>query len=200
MTRCLKRSFDLIVALVVLISLSPLILILAILIRINLGSPILFVQERPGLFGKSFFLYKFRSMRDERDANGELLPDRERLGRFGAALRAASLDELPQLFNVIKGEMALVGPRPLLVQYLPLYSSEQKRRHDVRPGITGWAQINGRNNLTWKQKFDLDVWYVDNWSLALDLKILYWTVKKVLVREGVSKDGQVTTEPFDGTN
>lgn len=187
-----------IVAAAGLILLSPLLGILALLVRFKLGSPVFFRQERPGLNEKIFLLYKFRSMRDAVDSSGKPLPDSERLTKFGKLLRASSLDELPELFNVLKGEMSLVGPRPLLVKYLPLYSSEQHRRHEVLPGITGWAQVNGRNAISWEEKFRLDVWYVDHWSLLLDLKILFLTVKKVFIREGISADNQATTEEFHG--
>jgi len=196
----MKRIIDFLVALTVLLILFPVIVIVALLIRFKLGSPILFTQERPGQGGKIFKMMKFRSMLDAKDKHGNLLPDNERMTKFGAFLRSTSLDELPGLFNVIKGDMSLVGPRPLLVQYLPLYSIEQARRHNVRPGITGWAQVNGRNAISWEQKFELDVWYVDNKSFILDLKILFLTVKKVFVREGISADGHVTIEPFKGSN
>ncbi|MBA6409127.1 sugar transferase [Pseudoalteromonas sp. 5Ae-yellow] len=196
----MKRLFDFLVALCVLLILFPIIIVVAILIRFKLGSPILFTQNRPGLNGKVFKMMKFRSMLDGKDKHGNLLPDDERMTKFGTFLRSTSLDELPGLFNVLKGDMSLVGPRPLLVQYLPLYSSEQARRHNVRPGITGWAQVNGRNAISWGQKFKLDVWYVDNQSFLLDIKILLLTVKKVFVREGISADGHVTIEPFKGSN
>ena len=195
----MKRLFDSIVALTALLILLPVIILVAVLIRFKLGSPILFTQERPGLNGKVFKMMKFRTMLDGKDKYGNLLPDNERMTKFGAFLRSTSLDELPGLFNVLKGDMSLVGPRPLLVQYLPLYSAEQARRHNVRPGITGWAQVNGRNAISWDQKFKLDVWYVDNQSFLLDLKILLLTVKKVFVREGISADGHVTIEPFKGS-
>jgi lipopolysaccharide/colanic/teichoic acid biosynthesis glycosyltransferase len=195
----MKRLFDLLVALSALIVLLPVIIITAILVRIKLGSPILFTQERPGLNGKSFKMMKFRSMLDATDKHGNQLPDDQRMTSFGGFLRSASLDELPGLFNVLKGDMSLVGPRPLLVQYLPLYNEKQARRHNVRPGITGWAQVNGRNAISWEQKFSFDVWYVENQSFWLDLKILLLTVKKVFVREGISADGHVTIEPFKGT-
>ena len=196
----IKRTFDILVSCLGLILLSPLLLVLALLVRINLGSPVFFCQERPGLHGKIFRLYKFRSMRDAVDKNGNELPDEERLSTFGKLLRASSLDELPELFNVLKGEMSLVGPRPLLVKYLPLYSPEQSRRHNVLPGITGWAQINGRNAISWDEKFRLDVWYVDHWSPLLDLKILFLTVKKVFIHEGISAADQATTEEFRGNS
>tara|TARA_R110001606_G_scaffold195473_2_gene343128 strand:+ start:11463 stop:12059 length:597 start_codon:yes stop_codon:yes gene_type:complete len=196
----MKRLFDFLIALCAILTLLPVIIIVALLIRFKLGSPILFTQDRPGLNGKIFKMMKFRSMLDAKDKQGNLLPDEERMTQFGAFLRSTSLDELPGLFNVLKGDMSLVGPRPLLVQYLPLYSPEQARRHNVRPGITGWAQVNGRNAISWEQKFKLDVWYVDNQSLLLDFKILLLTVKKVFVREGISADGHVTIEPFKGSN
>ena len=195
----LKRTFDIAVSALGLIILSPLLLVLALLVRINLGAPVFFRQERPGLHEKIFRLYKFRSMKDAVDAQGRELPDEERLGKFGRLLRASSLDELPELFNVLKGEMSLVGPRPLLVKYLPLYNEEQHRRHDVLPGITGWAQVNGRNAISWEEKFRLDVWYVDHWSPLLDLNILFLTVKKVLVHEGISAENQATMEEFRGS-
>lgn len=195
----MKRIFDFIVALCALVALLPVVIFVALLIRIKLGSPILFTQERPGLNGKIFKMMKFRTMLDGKDKEGNLLPDDQRMTKFGAFLRSTSLDELPGLFNVLKGDMSLVGPRPLLVQYLPLYNKEQSRRHNVRPGITGWAQVNGRNAISWDEKFELDVWYVDNQSFLLDLKILFLTVKKVFVREGISADGHVTIEPFKGS-
>ncbi|WP_350546467.1 sugar transferase [Pseudoalteromonas sp. 5-MNA-CIBAN-0065] len=196
----MKRLFDFLVALFALLTLLPVIIVVAVLIRFKLGSPILFTQDRPGLNGEIFKMMKFRTMLDGKDKQGNLLPDDERMTKFGAFLRSTSLDELPGLFNVLKGDMSLVGPRPLLVQYLPLYSPEQARRHNVRPGITGWAQVNGRNAISWEQKFKFDVWYVDNQSLLLDFKILLLTVKKVFVREGISADGHVTIEPFKGSN
>ena len=195
----IKRIFDVTVSALGLILLSPLLLILAILVRINLGSPVFFRQERPGLNEKIFMLYKFRSMKDALDSKGNLLPDEARLSRFGKLLRASSLDELPELFNVLKGEMSLVGPRPLLVKYLELYSPEQHRRHEVLPGITGWAQVNGRNALGWEERFRMDVWYVDHWTPLLDLKILLMTVKKVFVHEGISAENQATMEEFKGS-
>ena len=196
----IKRSFDILASALGLIILSPLLLILAVLVRLNLGSPVFFRQERPGLHEKIFNLYKFRSMRDAVDKNGNELPDEQRLSKFGKLLRASSLDELPELFNVLKGDMSLVGPRPLLVKYLPLYNAEQHRRHDVLPGITGWAQVHGRNAISWEEKFRLDVWYVDNWSPWLDLKILLMTVKKVFIHEGISAENQATTEEFHGNS
>ncbi|WMS94902.1 sugar transferase [Pseudoalteromonas sp. HL-AS2] len=196
----IKRLFDFITALSAVFVLLPVIIFVAVLIRFKLGSPILFTQDRPGLNDKIFKMMKFRTMLDGKDKHGNLLPDDERMTKFGAFLRSTSLDELPGLFNVLKGDMSLVGPRPLLVQYLPLYSIEQARRHNVRPGITGWAQVNGRNAISWDKKFKLDVWYVDNQSFLLDMKILLLTVKKVFVREGISADGHVTIEPFKGSN
>ena len=194
-----KRAFDLLVTLPVLILLAPVLGVIALLVRLKLGRPVLFSQARPGLNGEIFTLHKFRSMRDAFDADGHPLPDAARLTRFGRILRAASLDELPELWNVLRGEMSLVGPRPLLVQYLERYTPEQARRHAVLPGITGWAQINGRNVLTWEEKFRLDVWYVDHWTPGLDLKILVLTVWKVLRREGISARGQATAGEFMGT-
>lgn len=194
----IKRAFDMIVSALGLIIFSPLLLVLALLVRINLGTPVFFRQERPGLHEKIFSLYKFRSMRDAVDKSGNELPDEQRLSKFGRLLRASSLDELPELFNVLKGDMSLVGPRPLLVKYIPLYSPEQHRRHEVLPGITGWAQIHGRNAISWEEKFRLDVWYVDHWSPWLDLKILFMTVKKVFIHEGISAENQATTEEFHG--
>ncbi|HAS8501779.1 TPA: sugar transferase [Vibrio vulnificus] len=194
----MKRLFDFLVSLTALILLSPIIALVAWKIRKNLGSPVLFRQTRPGLNGKPFEMVKFRTMKDAVDAQGNPLPDSERMTPFGDKLRNSSLDELPELWNVLKGEMSLVGPRPLLMQYLPLYSPEQARRHEVRPGVTGWAQINGRNAISWEEKFKLDVWYVDNRSFWLDIKILFLTVKKVFVKEGISAEGHVTTEYFKG--
>lgn len=196
----MKRLFDLLVALCALLTLLPIIIIVAILINFRLGSPILFTQVRPGLNGKVFKMMKFRTMLDGYDKHGNLLPDNQRMTEFGTFLRSTSLDELPGLFNVLKGDMSLVGPRPLLAQYLPLYNTEQARRHNVRPGITGWAQVNGRNAISWEQKFRLDVWYVDNQSFWLDIKILLLTIKKVFVREGINADGHVTIEPFKGSH
>lgn len=194
----MKRFFDFLVSFFALIILSPLILFLAILIRIKLGSPIFFIQNRPGLNSVVFKMIKFRTMLGSKNKNGELLSDDDRMTRFGAFLRSTSLDELPGLFNVLKGDMSLVGPRPLLVQYLPLYNKDQARRHLVRPGITGWAQVNGRNAIDWEEKFKLDAWYVDNQSLKLDLKILLITIKKVFMRESINADGHATIEPFSG--
>jgi len=194
-----KRLFDLLLAVPTLVVLSPLLTVLALLVRVNLGAPVLFRQTRPGLHGKPFILYKFRTMTDARDAQGNLLPDAERLTAFGRFLRATSLDELPELWNVLKGDMSLVGPRPLLMQYLDRYTPEQARRHEVRPGITGWAQVNGRNALTWEQKFALDVWYVDHVSFWLDIKIIALTFWKILKREGINQPGQATAEEFFGS-
>lgn len=194
----LKRTFDFITALVALIVISPLVVLLALLVRLFLGAPILFSQIRPGLHGQAFTVYKFRTMTDEKDASGALLPDDVRLTPFGLFLRRSSLDELPQLFNVLKGDVSLVGPRPLLMEYLPLYTPEQAKRHLVRPGITGWAQVNGRNAISWERKFELDVWYVDNQSFLLDMKILFLTVKKVLIKEGISAQGMETMPRFEG--
>lgn len=194
-----KRALDL--ALVCLSSfiLVPVMACIALLVRLKLGAPVLFRQQRPGLHGKPFTLYKFRTMTDARDAQGALLPDAERLTRFGRFLRSTSLDELPEFFNVLKGDMNLVGPRPLLMQYLDRYTPEQARRHEVRPGITGWAQVNGRNAITWEDKFRLDVWYVDHWSLWLDIQIIFLTVWKVFKREGISQPGHATAEEFMGS-
>ncbi|WP_279130997.1 sugar transferase [Photobacterium phosphoreum] len=196
----MKRSFDIIASTLALILLSPVIAITAYFIHKKLGSPVLFLQVRPGLKGKPFEMIKFRTMKDAVDKNGQALPDSERLTSFGAKLRSTSLDELPGLWNVLKGDMSLVGPRPLLMQYLPLYNQDQNRRHDVRPGVTGWAQINGRNAIGWNEKFKFDVWYVDNQSLWLDIKILLLTIKKVFIKEGISADGHETTYPFNGNN
>lgn len=194
-----KRLFDIVASVAGLIVLSPVIVLVAYLIRKRLGSPILFRQVRPGLGGKPFEMVKFRTMRDALDANGNPLPDSERMTDFGRFLRSSSLDELPELWNVLKGDMSLVGPRPLLMEYLPLYDLIQVRRHDARPGVTGWAQINGRNALSWEEKFKLDVWYVDNQSLWLDLKIIFLTVKKVLIRDGISAEGEATMTKFTGS-
>jgi lipopolysaccharide/colanic/teichoic acid biosynthesis glycosyltransferase len=194
-----KRLMDIALSSIGLLLLAPLALVLAMLVRARFGSPVLFRQERPGLHGKPFTILKFRTMTDECDESGNLLPDDRRLTRFGRFLRASSMDELPELWNVLRGDMSLVGPRPLLMEYLPLYTTEQARRNEVRPGITGWAQVNGRNALNWEEKFKLDVWYVDNQSLWLDLKILFLTVKKVLVREGISGEGHATMERFRGS-
>lgn len=195
----MKRSLDLFCALLALLLLCPIIVMVAFLVRIKLGAPILFKQTRPGKNGKPFAMVKFRTMLDAVDQNGNPLPDSARLTPFGKKLRASSIDELPELWNVLKGEMSLVGPRPLLMEYLPLYNQEQYRRHEVKPGITGWAQVNGRNAITWEDKFKLDVWYVDNQSWWLDIKILFLTVKKVWVKEGISADGEATMSKFTGT-
>tara|TARA_R110000868_G_scaffold349937_1_gene611231 strand:+ start:2641 stop:3249 length:609 start_codon:yes stop_codon:yes gene_type:complete len=195
----LKRLFDTSAAAFGLLLLAPIVLIVAVKVSRTLGSPILFRQARPGLNGKPFEMIKFRTMKDALDADGNPLPDSERLTAFGQFLRSSSLDELPELWNVLKGDMSLVGPRPLLMEYLPLYSAEQCRRHDARPGITGWAQINGRNALSWEEKFKLDVWYVDNRSLWLDIRILFLTVKKVLIRDGISAEGEATMPRFIGS-
>lgn len=194
----MKRFFDFSIAFIALILLSLIMLITAGKIRKSLGSPVLFKQKRPGLNGQPFYMFKFRSMKDSVDEDGNLLPDEERLTPFGHKLRASSLDELPGLINVLKGDMSLVGPRPLLVEYLPLYNEEQAKRHDVRPGITGWAQVNGRNAISWEDKFKLDVWYVANRTFWLDLKILFLTVKKVFLKDGISADGEATMPPFIG--
>ncbi|MEZ8802821.1 sugar transferase [Vibrio splendidus] len=196
----MKRLFDFLASLIALILLAPVIALVAWKIRKNLGSPVLFRQTRPGLNGKPFEMVKFRSMKDAVDANGNPLPDDERMTPFGDKLRSSSLDELPGLWNVLKGDMSLVGPRPLLVQYLPLYNKEQARRHDVRPGITGWAQINGRNAISWEDKFALDVWYVYNQTFLLDMKILFLTVKKVFIKEGISAEGEATMPAFKGNS
>ena len=195
-----KRIFDLLVAATALLLMAPLLLALSLLVRLILGAPVLFVQVRPGLGGRPFRLYKFRTMTGARAESGRLLQDEARLTRFGAWLRATSLDELPELWNVIRGDMSLVGPRPLLMEYLPLYSPEQARRHEVPPGITGWAQINGRNNIAWSEKFRLDVWYVDNRSFLLDLRILLMTTLQVLRRDGIAKSGYASTDYFAGNS
>jgi len=194
----IKRLFDLVAAISLLIILSPLLILIGIMVRMRIGSPALFRQTRPGLRGSPFTIYKFRTMTDERDDEGNLLPDGKRLTLLGRFLRKTSLDELPELFNVMKGDMSVVGPRPLLMQYLDRYTSEQARRHEVRPGITGWAQVNGRNAISWDEKFKLDVWYVDNMSLGLDMKIIAITIWKILKREGINQPGQTTAEEFKG--
>lgn len=196
----MKRLFDIIASTFALILLSPVIIITAYFIHKKLGSPVLFRQVRPGLKGKPFEMIKFRTMKDAVDKNGQALPDSERLTSFGIKLRSTSLDELPGLWNVLKGDMSLVGPRPLLMQYLPLYNQEQTRRHDVRPGVTGWAQINGRNAIGWNEKFKFDVWYVDNQSLWLDIKILLLTIKRVFLKDGITAVGCQTTTAFTGNN
>lgn len=197
--RSLKRALDFVLSLVGLVLLSPLLAILAALVYLEVGRPVIFRQQRPGWKGRPFIIYKFRTMRDLRDSEGRLLDDAARLTRFGRFFRSTSLDELPELFNVLKGDMSLVGPRPLLMEYLDRYTPEQARRHDVRPGITGWAQVHGRNALSWEEEFDLDVWYVDHWSLWLDIKILFMTVGSVLRREGISQPGRATRDYFLGT-
>lgn len=195
----IKRILDFILSLFAIIVLSPILLIVAILVRTKLGSPIIFKQQRPGKDEKIFTLYKFRTMTDEKDEHGNLLPDDVRLTKFGKLLRSTSLDELPELFNILKGDMSIVGPRPLLVRYLPLYNEEQKHRHDVRPGFTGYAQVNGRNTLSWEDKFSLDVEYVNSISFSLDAKIVLKTIKVVLCREGIASDTSITMEEFRGT-
>ena len=194
-----KRLLDLSIALIGLIILSPLMILISILVAVFLGRPIFFRQKRPGFHGKIFKILKFRSMNEKTDESNQLLPDKDRLTKFGQFLRTTSLDELPELFNILLGDMSIVGPRPLLISYLPLYNPHQMRRHDVLPGLTGWAQVNGRNALTWEEKFDLDVWYVDHWSFGLDLKIMMLTMVKVIKREGISQPGQATSDPFKGT-
>jgi lipopolysaccharide/colanic/teichoic acid biosynthesis glycosyltransferase len=195
----LKRGFDILVAASALVLMAPLLLAIALVVRWRLGSPVLFVQQRPGLGGRPFRIVKFRTMIDARRADDTVASDAERLTPFGRFLRSTSLDELPELYNVLVGDMSLVGPRPLLMEYLPLYDAHQRRRHEVRPGITGWAQVNGRNAISWERKFDLDVWYVDNASFALDLKILWLTLWRVLRREGISGAGSATAERFTGS-
>ena len=195
----IKRAFDILISLAALLLLWPVLLVLAVLVRVKLGPPALFRQQRPGLHGRPFTMLKFRTMTDARDTQGNLLPDGERLSSFGRSLRSTSLDELPELINVLAGDMSLVGPRPLLMRYLDRYTPEQMRRHEVRPGITGWAQVNGRNAITWDQKFALDIWYVDHHSLRLDMRILWLTVRNVLRREGISQAGEATMEEFLGT-
>lgn len=197
--RFIKRPMDFILSFVAIILLSPVLLIVAILVRLKLGSPIIFKQKRPGLDEKIFTMYKFRTMTDEKDENGDLLEDSVRLTKFGRLLRASSLDELPELFNILKGEMSIVGPRPLLVQYLGLYNEHQRRRHNVRPGLSGHAQVNGRNGISWEDKFNLDVEYVDHVSFIGDWKIIFVTIKKVFIKEGISSETAVTMEPFSGT-
>lgn len=195
----MKRSMDLIISLMILIAFSPILLVVGVMVRFKMGSPILFTQVRPGLNGKPFNLYKFRTMVDLKDSNGELLSDELRLTKFGIFLRKLSLDEFPQLINVVKGEMSLVGPRPLLMEYLSLYTKAQMQRHDVKPGITGWAQVNGRNAITWEEKFKFDIWYVKNFSVIVDLKILFLTVIKVIKKEDINQQGQATIEKFKGS-
>lgn len=196
-----KRVLDFCISLIALICISPILLVVTIWLHFaNKGAGAFFLQERPGKDAKIFKVIKFKTMTDERDADGNLLPDKVRLTKVGRFVRSTSIDELPQLVNVLKGDMALIGPRPLRTYYLPLYSEEQRHRHDVRPGITGWAQVNGRNNISWTKKFELDVWYVRHLSFLLDVRILFMTVKKVFIREGISKDGMATTEAFNGHN
>lgn len=196
----IKRTFDIVAAIGGLIVFSPIIIVVAILVRVNLGSPILFIQDRVGKNNKIFKMMKFRTMKDGVDKYGNLLPDGERLTNFGKILRSTSLDELPELINILKGDMSLIGPRPLLVEYLPLYNEEQKRRHDVLPGLTGWAQINGRNSISWGEKFKLDVYYVNNWSMWLDIKIFLLTFSKLFKRNGINQEGMATAVKFDGSN
>lgn len=199
--RYFKRLLDFLIVLCILILIWPILLLITIWLHFaNKGAGAFFFQERPGKDERIFKVIKFKTMTDERDENGKLLPDAVRLTKVGRFVRSTSIDELPQLINVLKGDMALIGPRPLMPKYLPLYSPEQRRRHKVRPGITGWAQVNGRNNISWTKKFKLDVWYVDHCSFALDVKIIFMTIKKVLFREDISKEGEATTVPFDGTN
>jgi lipopolysaccharide/colanic/teichoic acid biosynthesis glycosyltransferase len=199
--RFFKRFLDFAFSLCILLVLSTFLLIIIIILHFtNKGAGVFFTQSRPGKDAKIFKIIKFKTMTDERDSDGKLLPDDVRLTKTGSLVRSLSIDELPQLINVLKGDMALIGPRPLVPQYVSLYSQEQYRRHEVRPGITGWAQINGRNDISWKQKFEYDVWYVNHLSFALDAKIFFLTIKKVFVREGISKEGMTTTNPFDGTN
>ncbi|MFC2564588.1 MAG: sugar transferase [Neisseria sp.] len=200
MSKFFKRLFDIIASASGLIFLSPVFLILIYLIRKNLGEPVFFTQERPGKDGKPFKMIKFRSMRDAVDKDGNPLPDSERLTPFGKKLRAASLDELPELWNVLKGDMSLVGPRPLLMSYLPLYNDFQFRRHEMRPGVTGWAQVNGRNAISWDEKFAYDIWYIDHFSLWFDMKILFLTIKKVFIKEGISAEGEATMPYFTGND
>lgn len=195
----IKRILDIISSLLAIIILSPLLAVTAVLVKIKLGSPVLFKQERPGKDEKIFTLMKFRTMTDERDENGELLPDEVRLTKFGKFLRSTSIDELPELFNILKGDMSVIGPRPLLVEYIPRYNEHQHRRHEVRPGLSGWAQVNGRNTVSWEDKFDMDVHYVDNYSFAMDVKILFMTVLNVLKKEGISSETSATMEVFMGT-
>ena len=195
----IKRLLDFTLSLLALIVLSPILLITAILVRVKLGSPVIFSQERPGRDEKIFKLYKFRSMTDQRNADGELLPDEQRLTHFGKMLRSTSLDELPELWNILRGDMSIVGPRPLLVKYLPLYNAHQARRHAVTPGLTGYAQVHGRNAISWEEKFDLDVYYLDHISFALDVKIIFMTVRCVFAHEGISAEGNATMEAFTGT-
>jgi len=198
MKHLVKRVMDILLSIICLILFLPIMILIAILIYLNMGSPVIFRQLRPGFHGKPFYIYKFRTMKDLRDENGNLLPDEQRLTRFGAFLRSTSLDELPELINVLKGDMSLVGPRPLPTRYLPRYNEFQMRRHEVKPGITGWTQVKGRNSLSWEEKFKLDVWYVDHWSILLDLYIIVLTIWKVLKHEGISAVGHVTMPEFKG--
>ncbi|MCS0670401.1 sugar transferase [Cytobacillus firmus] len=195
----IKRLMDILLSMIAITVLSPVLIVVALLVRIKLGSPVLFKQQRPGLNGKVFMMFKFRSMTDERDEDGELLPDNIRLTKFGRFLRSTSLDELPELFNILKGDMSIIGPRPLLVQYLPLYTEYQKRRHEVRPGLSGLAQVSGRNTISWEEKFNLDVEYVNRVSFINDLKIIFLTIKKVFIREGINSETAATMELFTGT-
>lgn len=197
--RFIKRAMDFILSFIAIVILSPILLVVALLVRVKLGSPVVFKQNRPGLNENVFMMYKFRTMTDERDETGELLPDSVRLTKFGRLLRSTSLDELPELFNILKGDMSIIGPRPLLVQYLPLYNEHQKRRHEVRPGLSGLAQVSGRNAISWEEKFNLDVEYINNVSFIGDWKIIVLTIKKVFVREGINSEASVTMEPFSGT-
>lgn len=199
MYKTLKRLLDFLIALVMLVVLVPVLLVLSVLVYLRLGYPVFFTQLRPGHKGKPFRIIKFRTMTNEKDKNGKLKPNNQRHTNFGRFLRSTSLDELPELINVLKGDMSIVGPRPLLMQYLPLYNDFQKRRHEVRPGITGWAQVNGRNTISWEEKFEMDVWYVDNISFLLDLKIVFLTIRKVFSREGINQNEQTTMEPFKGS-
>ena len=194
----MKRAFEFVLASMAILFLLPIFLIISIMVLLNMGTPILFEQSRPGLNSKTFKIYKFRTMTNKYDKNGNLLEDKERLSNFGSFLRSTSLDELPTLWNVVCGNMSFVGPRPLLIEYLPLYSKDQARRHDVRPGITGWAQVNGRNAISWNEKFELDIWYVENQSFTLDIKIIYLTLKKVIMRDGISHNNHVTMDKFKG--
>lgn len=198
MKNAVKRLFDILLASILILILSPILLLVFILVKRKLGSPAIFRQKRPGVHGKIFTMYKFRSMTDARGKSGELLPDEIRLTRFGRLLRKTSLDELPELFNILKGDMSFVGPRPLLVQYLERYTPQQARRHEVKPGLTGWAQVNGRNAISWNEKFQLDVWYVDHWTLLLDVKIMFMTIGKVIKRDGISAAGEATMSEFMG--
>lgn len=196
----MKRIYDLIVSITVLVIILPLMVSLAFIIVWKMGRPVLFTQKRPGLHGEPFMLYKFRTMTDEKDDEGKLLPDSERLTSFGTRMRSLSLDELPQLINVIKGDISLVGPRPLLMDYLVLYNDTQKKRHTVKPGITGWAQVNGRNSITWEEKFAMDVWYAENRTFLMDMKIIFMTIKKVVRREGINEEGESTASAFQGND